>query len=317
MRCEIICVLPLVLAAAAFPALAAEKTDAKRPTARQIVERIKQHVGVPWTDKNTVDTFRVGDPDTPVTGIVTTWMATLDVLKRTAASGNNLIITHEPTFYQGHDAAEWAKTDKVAIEKRAFIEKHKLVVWRFHDYWHRRPYDGILQGAVEKLGWAAYPRPDHSHLSQSTESIHAINPGVESEARIRRRIFQVPETTLAKLADEMKRKFHAGAVRVVGDPRMKLTKVGVLPGCPFSIDQVQMLQREDLEVLVAGETREWETVEYVRDAVASGRHKALVLLGHEASEEPGMEYCATWLKTFIQEVPIQHISAGEPYWSPR
>ena len=115
----------------------------------------------------------------------------------------------------------------------------------------------------------------------------------------------------------MKQKFHASAVRVVGNPEMKLTKVGLLPGCPPSIDQMQMLQRDDLEVLVAGETREWETVEYVRDAAASGRHKGLVLLGHASSEEPGMENCATWLKTFIKEVPIEFIPAGDPFWSPR
>ncbi len=29
-----------------------------------------------------------------------------------------------------------------------------------------------------------------------------------------------------------------------------------------------------------GEAREWETVEYVADAVSSGRRKALIILGH-------------------------------------
>src|SRR5581483_3622139 len=32
-----------------------------------------------------------------------TMMATLDVLQRAAASGHNLIITHEPTFYNHED----------------------------------------------------------------------------------------------------------------------------------------------------------------------------------------------------------------------
>src|SRR5260370_40835302 len=71
-------------------------------TARQLIERIQSHVGVPW-NATTVDTFKAGDPDTPVTGIATTMMATYDVLVRAAAEGRNLVITHEPTFYSHLD----------------------------------------------------------------------------------------------------------------------------------------------------------------------------------------------------------------------
>ena len=73
---------------------------------------------------------------------------------------------------------------------------------------------------------------------------------------------------------------------------------------------------EKVEVLVSGESREWETVEYVRDAISAGMKKALILLGHATSEEPGMEYCATWLKTFVTEVPVEFIPAKEPFWAP-
>jgi hypothetical protein len=71
-----------------------------------------------------------------------------------------------------------------------------------------------------------------------------------------------------------------------------------------------------VQVLVAGEAAEWETVEYARDAAAQGRHKALILLGHEVSEEAGMQYCAQWLKGILPEMPIEFIKAGEPFWAP-
>ena len=35
-----------------------------------------------------------------------------------------------------------------------------------------------------------------------------------------------------------------------------------------------------------GEAREWETVEYVDDAVAAGQKKALIIIGHIPSEQP-------------------------------
>ena len=28
-----------------------------------------------------------------------------------------------------------------------------------------------------------------------------------------------------------------------------------------------------------------------------------------------MKECAAWLKTFVPEIPIGHIPAGEPFWS--
>jgi hypothetical protein len=47
-------------------ALVGQQTMAqnKKPTAREVVAAIQEHVGIPWL-KETVDTFKAGDPDTP------------------------------------------------------------------------------------------------------------------------------------------------------------------------------------------------------------------------------------------------------------
>jgi len=55
------------------------KADDKRPTAREVVPAIQKNVGVPWNSE-TIDTFKAGNPDTTVTGIAVTMMATLDLL---------------------------------------------------------------------------------------------------------------------------------------------------------------------------------------------------------------------------------------------
>ena len=72
-----------------------------------------------------------------------------------------------------------------------------------------------------------------------------------------------------------------------------------------------------MEVLIIGETREWETVEYVSDAISEERHKALLILGHIPSEQAGMEKCAEWLGTFVSDLPIKFFSASEPFLLPR
>jgi len=244
----------------------------RRITAREVVAEIQKQVGVEW-QKQTVDTFKAGDPDTAVTGIAVTMMATMDVLQRASAKGLNFVITHEPTFYAHLDTPEgMPESDPVWAEKRAFIEKHGMVVWRFHDHWHMRKPDGIEAGMVRSLGWEKFQKPENQYL------------------------FVMPETTVKKLAEEVANKLDPPVVRVVGEPEMKVTKVGFSPGAAGFQRETQALERDDVQVLLVGETREWETVEYAADAVTQGRNKALIVIGHVPSEQGGMEECTRWLR---------------------
>ncbi len=262
----------------------------KKITAREVVEEIKKEVGVPWS-KETVDTFKAGNPDTPITGIAVTMMATMDVLERASAKGLNFVITHEPTFYAHLDTPEgMPESDPVWSEKREFIEKHGMVVWRFHDHWHMRKPDGIEAGMVHALGWEKYQNPQNQFL------------------------FVMPETTVLKLAQEVAKKLDSPVVRVVGEPEMKVTKVGLSPGASGFQAETHALESDAVEVLLVGETREWETVEYAADAVTEKRKKALIVIGHVPSEQAGMEECTRWLKGFVKGVPVEFVAAKQPFW---
>ncbi|MCU1295412.1 MAG: hypothetical protein JWP08_4262 [Bryobacterales bacterium] len=273
---------------------AAACAQAAPPTAQQIIDRIQKNVGVAWTTP-TVDTFKAGDPQTPVTGVAVTMMATLDVLQRAAASGRNLVITHEPTFYGHLDQTDVLEKqhDSVLAAKEAFIQEHHMVVWRFHDHWHRRQPDGILEGMKHALGWDKYQNPAKPML------------------------FTLPETTLSDLAADTKNRLSINVERVVGDPELKFTRVALIPGAAGSAMQIKALERDDVEVLVIGETPEWETVEYVADAVTEHKHKGLIILSHIPSEQAGMEECTRWLKGFVTDVPVEFVPAPQPFWMPR
>jgi putative NIF3 family GTP cyclohydrolase 1 type 2 len=280
------CILTSMLLATCGGALAQER----RITAREVVAEIQKQVGVEWR-KETVDTFKAGNPDTAVTGIAVTMMATMDVLQRASAKGLNFVITHEPTFYAHQDIPEGLpESDPVWAEKRAFIEKHGMVVWRFHDHWHMRSPDGIEAGMVRSLGWEKFQRSDNQFL------------------------FVMPETTVKKLAEEVASKLDSPVVRVVGDPDMKVTNVGLSPGAAGFQTETHALERDDLQVLLVGETREWETVEYAADALTQRRNKALIVIGHVPSEQGGMEECTRWLKQFVKQVPVEFVATKEPFW---
>lgn len=257
-------------------------------TARQVVERIQKQSGVPWRTP-TVDTFKAGDPDTPVKGIACVMMSTFDVLKRAQAGGANFIITHEPTFYGGQDNTALFETenDPVYAAKVAFIKEHGLVIWRFHDHQHAMKPDPVLTGITNLLGWTRYQ----------------VDPGTPR--------FVIPATTVTELAEQVRQKLGVRTLRFVGDPKLKVTKVGFAPGASGFNLQRRLLQSADVEALLIGECTEWEAVEYVADAAAQGRPKALILIGHLASEEAGMIETSKWLKGFVPEVPIQFVNTPE------
>src|ERR1700732_5344549 len=102
------------------------QTQSGELTGRQVIERIQKNVGVQWREK-TVDTIKAGNPDTPVQGIATTMVATLDLLKRASDAHRNFIIVHEPTFYSSLEDEAHAPgnaEDPLFQLKKGFIEKH-------------------------------------------------------------------------------------------------------------------------------------------------------------------------------------------------
>lgn len=278
---------------------AAVSTEPAQPaplTARQLIDRIITNLNGYWPDTGN-DGLKDGDPATTVTGVAVTMMSTMDVLQRAAATGANFIITHEPTFYSGNDSLTALEKEKDAVtaEKRAFIRQHHLVVFRIHDHWHfpLRVPDPVVTGVFKVLDWAKY-QPDRNLP-----------------------IVVLPATTVGALAADLTRRLGIHAARVVGDPAMSVTKVGFVPGSPGADLPRSFLQREDVEALVIGEVREWETVEYVADAVSQGRRKALIVLGHVPSEQAGSTELVHWLQPLVPEVSVRQIDTAEPFWPPQ
>src|SRR5688572_4951191 len=95
-------VSPFVRANELGPARRSAEREGRAVTAQEIVDRIKKSIGVDWSSDD-VDTFKTGDPSTVVTGVVTTSMATLEVLQKAVQAGANFVITAAPTFYTRAD----------------------------------------------------------------------------------------------------------------------------------------------------------------------------------------------------------------------
>ena len=257
-------------------------TTKKTYTVGEIMDLfIAQIPGAPFSQ--TVDTLKTGSKEQKVTGIVTTMFATLTVIRKAIELNANFIIAHEPTFYNHADETGWLQNDSVYQFKRKLLDEHGIVIWRNHDYVHSLKIDGVQLGVVQELGWDKYYKQNA--------------------------VLNLPETTLEELISHIKMKMEVPALRYVGDLSQKASKILLMPGAAGGKRQIEMLMKEKPDVLICGESPEWETPEYVRNANEMGKKLGLIIIGHSASEEGGSEFMAAWLKKNILDVPVSHIAS--------
>lgn len=272
----------------------------KKITARQVIDRIRNQCGTTWKD-SPADVFTAGDQDTVVTGILTSYTPSIEVLKQSVDRGKNLLIAQQPPYYL--ETEEYLKNDPAFLFKKEYIDKNKLVLWRFYDNWNARGADGQLLGLAKALGWDKY------HIYDDMAGEHRYSS--------RNKYFKLPGSTLKDKIIEIKKKLNIQGIRVIGNPATKIKKAALSHGM-FRLSELQeILKYPGVDLVVIAEAIEWESCEYFRDFLTwKGHNKAMILIGREASEDPGYGEVASWLKTFIPEVPIEWISAKEPFWIP-
>jgi putative NIF3 family GTP cyclohydrolase 1 type 2 len=262
-------------------------------TAGEVLDRIKKNLGVAWRETTYRDTFKSGSRETPVTGIATTVFASFDMIQRAVAAGLNMIIPHEDTFWNDRDDSSVVSADPLYQQKVDFLTKHDVVIFRMHDHMHAQRPDFTYVGSARELGLdAKYETAPGSHR------------------------FTLPETTLGALAAALRQRLGARALRVVGDPNARVSRIQL--GVGYATPPVN---NPDVDVVISGEQQEvdgaLDSPAYVLDAVALGIPKGWIMLGHAVSEEAGMLEMAQWIRGFVPEVPVQIVKAGEPFWSPK
>jgi putative NIF3 family GTP cyclohydrolase 1 type 2 len=123
---------------------------------------------------------------------------------------------------------------------------------------------------------------------------------------------------VAALVGFLKETLGMQVIRVVGDPEMICSRVGILVGGgSLGLGKEEMPARlmndQQLEVMICGEITEWTLSAYVRDAAALGFNKAMIIVGHERSEESGMKDLANRLQPLLGGIPVRFADAGEPF----
>lgn len=243
----------------------------------------------------TCDTLKIGNPDAEVVKIAVSMFPTADVIRNAAAWGANLLIVHEPTFYNHFDRPEEldkapAEILKVINAKRDFIRKNSLTIYRFHDHPHRCCPDMISEGQVKYWGLSGQWKKGR-YL--------AVNEFV----------LDVPMNVL-EIAKKLENTLNIRHIRICGSRETMVKTIGLCFGTPGHLEDE--LQSNDL--VVTGEICEWANGEYVRDLVEiCGQKKSLLVLGHIPSEAMGMKLLAERIPQIWTEFETRYFDSGEAY----
>lgn len=237
--------------------------------------------------ENTCDTLKCGDREKEVTKVGVTMFPTVDVINKAHEWGVDLLIVHEPLYYNHMDKHT---DDKVEKKKRELLEATGMTVYRYHDHSHIARPDMISVGMFEALGLEG----EYEYEEDGLIRYHLKN-----------------EITPRELASLMEKRLDIKHLRIAGSIDTPCKALSGKFGSPGAVGRE--LRSDKCEIMLIGEVCEWADCEYARDAAQLGFKKAIIAMGHIPSERNGMMYIADILRKECPEIKVKYLESGEVF----
>ena len=252
---------------------------------------INQHLNalIPDLHEKTVDRVIYGNPEVEVQGIAVAWMPYRDTVLRAGELSANVMVTHEPTFYDHWDLDGKLANVPESMAKRELIEGEHITIIRCHDVWDALPDIGI------PFAWGDFLE---------------LGPPVGGERFYN--VYEVPTCSAREFTLQMSektRQLGQPTLGFYGDPDRQIQRVGLGTGCisnPFTLYEMGA----DLAISVDDVVRAWVAGEWCHDT-----GNPLVVVNHCVAEEPGMVTLANYLQKTFSDLPIHHIPQECTYQS--
>lgn len=255
--------------------------------AAEIMDKLFEY-GAGKDYSNTCDLCNAGDPETEVTKAAVAMFPTVDVVRQAKEWGAQLLIVHEPAYYDNMDRHS---DEKIENEKRKLIEDSGMVLYRFHDHPHYEFPDIIAAGELEQMAFEGE--------IEYTDLFDVV------------RLKLKEPMTAVEFARALEERLNIKHLRICGTRDVPCTNISAMFGAPGV--GLEELQREETEILLMGETCEWMIGEYARDASQLGYTKTMIIMGHVGSERDGMAYTARLLQEKLPQLEVKYFDCGEVY----
>jgi putative NIF3 family GTP cyclohydrolase 1 type 2 len=228
-----------------------------------------------------------GDPNVNITGVCVAWWATAPVIEAAASAGANVLLVHEQLFVGEQrsswyeEAPMWAKP--VNQRRMQALLDGGFTVFRYHSNWDAYPVHGVSDsfgralGLTDEIARGAYTRT-----------------------------YQVEPVSLGDLTRSVREAMGIGAVRLFGDPKRTIEKVGTMIG-GFGGNQFNMpeeLLEQNADVVVMADMNEYTALNALEIGLA------VIETLHSASEEPAMQEMARLVAERFSELDVRYLPSG-------
>ena len=254
---------------------------------------ILQHVveRSPWVDPAaTVDTLKYGDGEKTVTKAAVCWYPAIDNLREAARLRCDLMVTHEPLWWDHWGRERQWEGKEPGIERRRVLDEAGLAVIRLHDTWDNWPRIGIRDSFARGLGFDKFVGEDSTRW---------------------RATYEVPAQTLRSLARHVAEKVRPlgeDAVQVIGDPDMIVTRPSIGVGCGGPAEDMIALGSDALIVCFDGASYWQQRERFAEHGVG------VISLEHGTTEMWGLEAMADYLRQTFAGLDVVYLDRHPRAW---
>lgn len=247
------------------------------------------------SSSNPCDGLKWGDAAAECTGIMVCWQATSEILQEAADNKLNLVLTHEEPLWKPSGVSycnvpEIPTEDKPGnLPRLKVCREAKLVLYRSHDALDVWPEHGIGDQWIKFLGFPP------------AQPGHPVSKIVELS----------DELSVRDLAGKICEKHGLSYVQTAGDNERLVKRLGILVGAFSWVPTIdilcRILHRQKPDVVIVGEIREPDGLQYLYEL-----DLPCIMVGHAATEEPGLEHFAKYLKQNFTTLPIIYRRTNDP-----
>lgn len=253
--------------------------------AKELIKEIRSRAAAP---EITCDTIKSGDENKEIHKVAVAMFPTIKLIKEVSEWGADMLLIHEPTYYNHLEAGPQTPLVKA---KKELIEKSGLVIYRHHDRMHAEIPDGIAEGELHYLGLRGKVKKTPHFASYVLTLDEEMSP-----------------LEIARLFED---KLGVKKVRIAGNVTEKIKNVALCFGSPGGI--FELISDDGVDAMLIGEVCEWQICEYARDSTELGINKSVLAIGHIGSERDGMRLMCERLKSSHPEIEFKYFECGEVY----
>lgn len=297
--------------------------DGKGMNVSEVLDKLRAASAGQWHD-GPPDRLLAGDMNAAVTGVAVVWAPSIHALKQAKAEGCNLLLVKDPLFWSEtqtlppSDPAHSLDRDEAAVVypegvagitkpgvaestdlgklKKNLIDTSQLNVVRVSHNWNG-PQSNALLGLLQALNWK----------EGDTFVADDLFPTWKTS------VVKVPQQKLVDLAKYTKSHLDARSVRLLGDRNASVTTVAVHPGYLSTKAATRIGMERNLDVILTGESCEWEGFVYCEDWISGGHGKGLIMTGLAVSSDPGAREFARWAQGALGPLKVTSIADGDPF----